>query len=116
MAMRSNWLTRPKTMRSLFEQLKLAVRLLRDPRVPTALKLIPGLGAAYVLSPIDFIPDFFPALGQLDDLAVMVFTLEFFIRLCPTHAQLHHREAIAQGREYSPTPADNVIEAHWTRH
>jgi uncharacterized membrane protein YkvA (DUF1232 family) len=116
MAIRSNWLSRPNTMRSMFEQLKLAMRLLRDPRVPMALKIIPGLGAAYILSPIDIIPDFFPAIGQLDDLAVMVFALEFFIRLCPSPAQLHHREAIAQGREYSPTPADNVIEAHWTRH
>ena len=114
--MRSNWLGRPKTIRSLFEQLRLAMRLLRDPRVPTALKVIPGLGAAYVLSPVDFIPDLIPGLGQLDDLAVIVFTLEFFIRLCPSQAQLHHREALAAGREYSPTPADNVIEAHWTRH
>jgi len=117
MAIRSNWLTRPRTLRSLFEQLKLASRLLREPRVPTALKVIPGLAAAYLLSPVDLIPDLIPGLGQLDDLAVMVFALEFFIRLCPSAAQLYHREAIADGRSYSPMPShDNVIEATWTRH
>src|SRR4051812_33244445 len=116
MAIRSNWLTRPRTIRSLFQQLKLASRLLRDPRVPTPLKVIPGVAAAYLLSPIDFIPDLIPGLGQLDDLAVLVFSLEFFIRLCPSAVQLHHREAIAQGRTYSPMPTNNVIEADWTRH
>ena len=117
MAFRSNWLLRPRTLRSMFEQLKLASRLLRDPRVPMPLKVIPGLAAAYLLSPIDFIPDIIPGLGQLDDLAVLVFSLELFIRLCPAPVQLHHREALAQGRAYSPRPShDNVIEATWTRH
>ena len=114
----SSWLSRPRTMRSLLEQLRLAVRLLREPRVPMALKMIPGLAALYVLSPVDFIPDLIPGLGQLDDLAVLVFTLELFIRLCPSAVQLYHREAIAQGRDFAPMPSQygNVIEAHWTRH
>jgi len=114
----SSWLSRPRTFRSLLEQLRLAVRLLREPRVPAVLKVLPGLAAVYVLSPVDFIPDVIPGLGQFDDLAVLVFTLELFIRLCPSNAQLYHREAIAQGRDFSPMPSQygNVIEAHWTRH
>jgi len=113
----TSWLSRPKTVRSLMQQFRLATRLLREPRVPAPLKVIPGLAAAYVLSPVDFIPDFIPGLGQLDDLAVLVFALEFFIRLCPTPAQIFHREAIAGGRAFSPMPIqDNTIEAHWTRH
>ena len=113
----TSWLSRPKTFRSLLQQLRLAGRLLREPRVPAPIKIIPGLAAAYVLSPIDFVPDFIPAFGQLDDLAVLVFALEFFIRLCPTAAQIFHREAIAEGRPFSPMPLhDNIIEAHWTRH
>src|SRR5262245_54186690 len=113
----TSWLSRPKTVRSLMQQLRLATRLLREPRVPAVVKIIPGLGAAYLLSPIDFVPDFIPGLGQLDDLAVLVFALEFFIRMCPTPAQIFHREAIAEGRPFSPMPIhDNIIEAHWTRH
>jgi len=113
----TSWLSRPNTVRSLMQQFRLATRLLREPRVPAALKVIPGLAAAYVLSPVDFIPDIIPGLGQLDDLAVLVFALEFFIRLCPTPAQIFHREAIAGGRAFSPMPLhDNIIEAHWTQH
>ncbi|HEY7188477.1 MAG TPA: YkvA family protein [Vicinamibacterales bacterium] len=113
-----SWLSRPRTMRSLMEQLRLAVRLLREPRVPTVLKVLPGLAALYVVSPVDFIPDLIPGLGQFDDLAVLVFTIELFIRLCPHAAQLFHREAIAEGRPFSPMPSQygNVIEANWTRH
>jgi uncharacterized membrane protein YkvA (DUF1232 family) len=55
-------------------------------------------------------------LGQLDDLAVIAFALEFFIRLCPTAAQAFHRDAIAAGRAYTPMPArDNVVEAQFRR-
>ena len=108
-------LARPLTMRSLFVKLRLATRLLREPRVPMTLKVIPGLAAAYVLSPLDFVPDFIPGLGQLDDLAVLVFTLELFIRLCPKPLQSYHRDAIADGRPFSPMPLDNVIEAQFRR-
>src|SRR5262245_20692491 len=86
----TNWLMRPKTMRSLYQQLKLGTRLVREPRVPAMLKVIPGLAAVYLVSPVDFIPDIFPGLGQLDDLAVLVFALEMFIRLCPEEAQIYH--------------------------
>jgi|RhiMetdeSRZDD1v2_1073273.scaffolds.fasta_scaffold1131043_2 uncharacterized membrane protein YkvA (DUF1232 family) len=113
----SSWLSRPLTMRSLLQQVKLAGRLLREPRVPGALKVIPGLAAVYLLSPVDFVPDLIPGFGQLDDLAVLVFALELFIRLCPAAVQLFHREAIAAGRQFSTMPPkDNVIEATWTRH
>ena len=35
--------------------------------------LIIGLVLLYVVSPIDFVPDFFPGLGQLDDLLAVGF-------------------------------------------
>ena len=39
----------------------------RDPRVAWPVKAFAVLVAAYVLSPIDLIPDFIPVLGLLDD-------------------------------------------------
>jgi uncharacterized membrane protein YkvA (DUF1232 family) len=112
----SSWLSRPSTMRSLYQQLKLAVRLLREPRVPAPLKAIPGLALVYTLSPVDFIPDILPVIGQLDDLAVLAFTLQLFIRMCPNAVQTFHRDAIAEGRPYEPMPArDNVIDGKWRR-
>jgi uncharacterized membrane protein YkvA (DUF1232 family) len=112
----SSWLSRPSAMRSLFQQLRLASRLLREPRVPAVLKAIPGLALVYSLSPIDLIPDILPVLGQLDDLAVLVFALELFIRSCPGAVQTFHRDAIAGGRAYEPMPSrDNVINGQWQR-
>jgi uncharacterized membrane protein YkvA (DUF1232 family) len=54
---------------------RLLGRLLTDSRVPTAEKAL-FLGAIiYVISPIDFIPDVFPFIGQVDDLYLVVLTL-----------------------------------------
>ena len=47
--------------------------------VPHAAKFLIGCAVAYLLSPIDLIPDFLPGLGQLDDL-IIVPTL-FFLAL-----------------------------------
>jgi len=50
-------------------------RLLKDARVPTAEKAL-FLGAiVYVISPLDFIPDILPFIGQVDDIYVVALTL-----------------------------------------
>ncbi|HWL35859.1 MAG TPA: YkvA family protein [Frankiaceae bacterium] len=43
----------------------------RDPRVPKRVKYEVGAAAAYLVLPIDVIPDFIPGLGQLDDVAII---------------------------------------------
>jgi uncharacterized membrane protein YkvA (DUF1232 family) len=45
-------------------------RLLGDPRVPRTRKLALGLLVAYLVFPLDLIPDFLPVIGQLDDAVV----------------------------------------------
>ena len=50
-------------------------RLLRDARVPTAEKALFAAAIVYVISPIDFIPDVFPFIGQVDDLYVVALVL-----------------------------------------
>ena len=50
-------------------------RLLKDARVPTAEKALFLAAIVYVISPIDFIPDVFPFIGQVDDLYVVALTL-----------------------------------------
>jgi len=55
----------------------------RDPRTPFLAKLIVGLVAAYVLSPIDLIPDFIPVFGMLDELIVVPIGLWFASLLVP---------------------------------
>ena len=110
----SSWLSRPLSLRSLIAQARLALRLLREPRVPALIKSVPVLAFLYVVSPIDLVPDFIPGLGQLDDLGIILAAIELFVRLCPTGAQTFHREAIAQRRRYAPmTSTDDIIEAEW---
>jgi uncharacterized membrane protein YkvA (DUF1232 family) len=50
-------------------------RLLKDARVPTAEKALFLAAIVYVISPLDFIPDVFPFIGQVDDLYVVALTL-----------------------------------------
>ena len=112
----ASWLSRPGLLRTLLSQVRLALRLLREPRVPLLTKLVPTLGALYVISPLDLVPDFLPVIGQLDDLALMLVAIEVFLRLCPASATAVHRGAIAEGRRYSPMcPTEDVIDAEWRR-
>ena len=50
-------------------------RMLKDSRVPTAEKALFLAAIVYVVSPLDFIPDVFPFIGQVDDLYVVALTL-----------------------------------------
>ncbi len=50
-------------------------RLLKDARVPIVEKALFAAAIVYVISPIDFIPDVFPFIGQVDDLYVVALTL-----------------------------------------
>jgi uncharacterized membrane protein YkvA (DUF1232 family) len=54
---------------------RLLGRLLRDARVPTAEKALFVAAIVYVISPIDFIPDIFPFIGQVDDIYVVALSL-----------------------------------------
>lgn len=55
--------------------LKLAYRLARDPRVPTADKMVLAATIVYVISPLDLVADFIPFLGQVDDVYLLAVSL-----------------------------------------
>lgn len=57
--------------------------LARDPRVPTARKALLGFAGAYIVSPIDLIPERIPFVGALDDVAVMVLAIDVFLEGLP---------------------------------
>ena len=54
---------------------RLLVDVVRDPRVPLRDKIVAGATAAYLISPIDVIPDVLPIIGRLDDAAVIAIAL-----------------------------------------
>ena len=104
-------------LRTLVSHVRVSIRLLREPRVPLIFKMIPLLAAGYVISPLDFIPDVLPIIGQLDDLGIVFIALEAFLRVSPTDAVDFHRAAVAEGRRFSPMPATGeVIDAEFRRH
>ena len=70
--------------------------LARDPRVPTEQKIVLGAVAAYLAFPIDIIPDFIPVLGQLDDIGVLLFGLDWFIKHAPAEVVDEHMARIAR--------------------
>ncbi|HEX6219492.1 MAG TPA: YkvA family protein [Acidimicrobiia bacterium] len=58
---------------------KLVGRLLKDPRVPRRAKITLGLAAAYVMSPIDLIPEVIPLVGWADDVVILMFAIDSLI-------------------------------------
>lgn len=83
--------------KSILDQLRLSWRLLRDPRVPLYIKAVPFLPLLYVLSPLDFIPDFIPILGQLDDLTILLLGLRAMEMLAPPELVQEHRLGVERG-------------------
>lgn len=56
----------------------------KDPRVPRQAKLLTLLLAAYIISPIDIIPDFvFPGIGYIDDIVLIPFAAELIQKMIP---------------------------------
>jgi uncharacterized membrane protein YkvA (DUF1232 family) len=51
-----------------------------DPRVPRRSKWLLGVGALWIASPIDLIPEFIPILGPLDDAVVAALILRHLLR------------------------------------
>lgn len=65
-----------ETLLVLPNVVKLLLRLVRDPRVPLQRKILVGAVLAYVVSPIDLIPDFVVGFGRLDDLVLVSLALD----------------------------------------
>lgn len=106
----------PGLIRTIVSNVRLSIRLLREPGVPLVRKAILLLVAVYFISPLDIIPDVLPVIGEVDDLAVGLLALQFFVQLCPPEVVAYHRAAIAQGQRFTRMPASGpVIEAEWKR-
>ena len=58
---------------------KLVGRLLLDPRVSRRAKITLGLAAAYVVSPLDLIPDMIPIVGWADEVILIMFAIDSLI-------------------------------------
>ena len=69
---------------------------LNDKKTPWYAKLFAALTVAYALSPIDFIPDFIPVLGYLDDLIILPLLVALTVKFIPKDVFAEYRKQ-AQG-------------------
>jgi uncharacterized membrane protein YkvA (DUF1232 family) len=69
---------------------KLFVRLIMDPRVPSRNKMVSGAIAAYLLMPVDVIPDWIPGIGKLDDLILLAVAFDSMLNRVPERVIAEH--------------------------
>jgi len=67
------------TIRQLPNYVRLLFGLLTDRRVATIDKVLVGAAIAYIIAPVDLIPDFIPFLGEVDDVFLLVTALQRLI-------------------------------------
>lgn len=70
---------------------KVLLAAARDPRTPWYARAVAVGVVAYVVSPIDLIPDFIPVVGWLDDLVIVPLGLKLVQRLIPAEVMAEHR-------------------------
>ncbi len=69
---------------------KLLVRLTRDPRVPRRTKIVLAAALAYVVSPIDLVPEFIPVAGIADDVLLLAFAVNHLVHVAGEDVVLEH--------------------------
>lgn len=56
---------------------------LKDKDTSIMAKIFAGITVAYALSPVDFVPDFIPVLGYLDDIILLPMLVALTIKFIP---------------------------------
>ena len=78
--------------------------LAKDPRVPRRAKVVLGVAAIWLLSPIDLLPEFLPVLGPLDDAVVAALALRYLIRRAG-------QEVVREHWRGDPATLDTILRA-----
>ena len=91
---------------AVVDRARLLKAVMKDPRTPWYAKAVGGLTVAYLVSPIDLIPDFIPVLGHLDDLLIVPAGFYLTMRLVPRAVWEEHWKAIEAERKASAQTPD----------
>ncbi|MDQ8163446.1 MAG: DUF1232 domain-containing protein [Gemmatimonadota bacterium] len=79
-----------RAIRQIPSYLRLMFGLLLDGRVSKVDRLLVVAAAAYMVSPLDFIPDLIPFLGEVDDVYLLVVALQRLLENAGRHVLLDH--------------------------
>ena len=94
---RLDWSKNLGFLTGIFKQLRLVWLLMQDSRVPLWAKAIVPLSLLYLISPLDFIPDVFLGLGQLDDLGIILLGISLFVKSCPPNIVQYYQNQLEYG-------------------
>lgn len=93
--------TRAKKLKTDIPALFLA---LNDRETPILAKIFAWITVAYALSPIDFIPDFIPVIGYLDDLILLPLLVALTIKFIPSNVlEKNYKKAEELWQDGKPT-------------
>lgn len=67
------------TVKELPNFLRLLYGLLTDTRVPSIDKMVVAGAIAYILLPLDLVPDFIPFIGEVDDVFLLILAIQRLI-------------------------------------
>lgn len=92
----------------LLRQFRIIRRALVHPLVPWHAKVVAGCVVLYIVSPIQFIPNFIPVIGQMDDVAVIILGFKYLKRFVP-------QALLDECENDSGTPISSTIASVWHR-
>jgi uncharacterized membrane protein YkvA (DUF1232 family) len=72
------------------QYLRLLGGLITDPRVALIDKLLVAGAMAYIIMPVDLIPDFIPFFGEIDDVYLLVLALQRLVSNAGRHVLISH--------------------------
>jgi uncharacterized membrane protein YkvA (DUF1232 family) len=100
-------------MKKILDRVKREVAYYRalfsHPRTPRLSRWLLGGALAYLVSPIDIIPDFIPVLGQLDDLLIVPILIYAAVAFIPANVKAECRARTANLAAESHPPASSRI-------
>jgi uncharacterized membrane protein YkvA (DUF1232 family) len=89
--------------------LRLLGGLLADRRVSAVDKLLVGAAIAYIIAPLDLVPEFIPFLGYVDDIYLLVLALQRLMRNAGKSVVLEHWTG--EPSDLAPTNLHRVLSA-----
>lgn len=87
----------PQLVKKLKMEINILIEVYRDPRIPWYTRALLAVLLAYMLSPLDLIPDFIPVLGYLDDVILIPLLIFLVLKLTPGYVIEEARERVGNG-------------------
>ena len=99
-----------ESLKSKISQIKKDITIIglafKDQRTSWLVKTVSILTIGYALSPIDFIPDFIPVIGYLDDIIILPLMIKLSLKLIPS-------EVLAYAKQHYENHINEYTKKQW---